>query len=99
MAKSQGFRTVGRISFRKAFRIPYPRALEVISPVIPGGVLVAGELFVNKALSSRFLGVPWGYCSRIALVISAAYVIGFVLTYTLAGCGTTTPGIIRVTIT
>jgi len=62
-------------------RVTYSTVLEiVVAPVVPGGVLAVGTLFLNPRLASTLLSSPFlGYRSRIATAVFICYAAGLLL--------------------
>ncbi len=61
-------------------RVTYSSLLEVIAPIIPGGILGVGTLILNPQLAARVLSNPYlGYKSRIAGAFFISYVAGLLL--------------------
>jgi len=55
--------------------------VQILSPVIPGGTLVLGLIWVYEKLPTHQLDFPeLGYYSAIPIIVFSMYVVGFVLT-------------------
>jgi hypothetical protein len=61
-------------------RVTYPNVLEIIAPIVPGGILAVGTLVLNPSLAARLLSNPYlGYKSRLVVAIFISYVAGLLL--------------------
>jgi hypothetical protein len=61
-------------------RVTYSNVLEIIAPIVPGGILGVGTLVLNPALAARVLSNPYlGYRSRLAAAIFISYAAGLLL--------------------
>lgn len=61
-------------------RVTYSSLLEVIAPIVPGGILGVGTLILNPQLAARILSNPYlGYRSRLASAFFISYVAGLLL--------------------
>lgn len=61
--------------------VSYAGAVEVLSPLIPGLILVVGGLFASPELAARlFAYEPLGYNLKILIVVTASYIVGLLLT-------------------
>lgn len=61
-------------------RVTYSNVLEIIAPIVPGGILAVGTLVLNPSLASKLLSNPYlGYRSRLVLAIFVSYVAGLLL--------------------
>ncbi len=61
-------------------RVTYSNVLEIIAPVVPGGILAVGTLVLNPHLAARLLSNPYlGYRSRLAAAIFISYSAGLLL--------------------
>ncbi len=61
-------------------RVTYSNVLEIIAPIVPGGVLGVGTLILNPHLAERLLSNPYlGYRSRLAAFIFISYAAGLLL--------------------
>ncbi len=61
-------------------RVTYSNVLEIIAPIVPGGILAVGTLVLNPPLAARLLSSPFlGYRSRLAAAILISYAAGLLL--------------------
>ncbi len=61
-------------------RVTYPNVLEIIAPIVPGGILAVGTLVLNPSLAARLLSNPYlGYRSRLAASLFISYAAGLLL--------------------
>ena len=61
-------------------RVTYSNVLEMIAPIIPGGILAVGTVVLNPTLASKILSNPYlGYRSRLVAAIFIAYAAGLLL--------------------
>lgn len=61
-------------------KITYSGALEIIAPIVPGGILAVGTLTLNPTFSARILSNPYlGYRSRVLLAMFVSYLAGLLL--------------------
>jgi hypothetical protein len=61
-------------------RVTYSNILEIVAPIIPGGILAVGTLVMNPPLAARILANPYlGYRSRLATAIFVSYAAGLLL--------------------
>jgi hypothetical protein len=61
-------------------RVTYSNVLEIIAPIVPGGILGVGTLVLNPSLAARLLSNPYlGYRSRLAAAIFVSYAAGLLL--------------------
>ncbi len=61
-------------------RVTYSGVLEIIAPIVPGGILAVGTLVLNPPLAARLLSNPYlGYRSRLAAAFFISYVAGLLL--------------------
>lgn len=61
-------------------RVTYSSVLEVIAPIVPGGILAVGTLVLNPALAARLLSNPLlGYRSRLVATVFVSYTAGLLL--------------------
>jgi hypothetical protein len=61
-------------------RVTYSNLLEIIAPIVPGGILGVGTLVLNPSLAARLLANPnLGYRSRLAAAILVSYCAGLLL--------------------
>lgn len=60
--------------------VTYSGVLEIIAPIVPGGILGIGTLYLNPELAARLLSNPYlGYRSRLASAIFISYAAGLLL--------------------
>ena len=61
-------------------RVTYSNVLEIIAPIVPGGILAVGTLVLNAPLAARLLSNPYlGYRSRLVAAIFISYTSGLIL--------------------
>lgn len=61
-------------------QVTYSSVLEIIAPIVPGGILAVGTLLLNPALASKLLSNPYlGYRSRLIAAIFISYTAGLLL--------------------
>jgi hypothetical protein len=61
-------------------RVAYSNVLELLAPVVPGGILAVGTLVLNPTLAGRILSNLYlGYRSRLAAAIFISYAAGLLL--------------------
>ena len=61
-------------------RVTYSNVLELLAPIVPGGILGVGTLVLNPRLSAELLWNPYlGYRSRLAAAIFISYLAGLLL--------------------
>jgi hypothetical protein len=61
-------------------RVAYSNVLEIIAPIVPGGILAVGTLVLNPSLAAGLLSNPYlGYRSRLAAAIFISYAAGLLL--------------------
>lgn len=70
-------------------RVTYSTVLEiVVAPVVPGGVLATGTLFLNPRLAGILLSSPFlGYRSRIVIAVFICYTAGLMLNLVVSYTG------------
>ncbi len=60
--------------------VTYSSVLEIIAPIVPGGILAVGTLVLNPSLAARVLSTPFlGYRSRLVAAIFVSYTAGLLL--------------------
>jgi hypothetical protein len=60
--------------------VTYSGVLEIIAPIVPGGILGVGTLVLNPTLAATLLSNPYlGYRSRVAAAIFVSYAAGLLL--------------------
>jgi hypothetical protein len=60
--------------------VTYSGVLEIVAPIVPGGILAIGTLVLNPKLASMLLSNPYlGYRSRVAAGIFISYIAGLLL--------------------
>lgn len=61
-------------------QVTYSGVLEIVAPVVPGGILAIGTLVLNPSLAAVLLSSPYlGYRSRLVAAVFISYVAGLVL--------------------
>jgi hypothetical protein len=61
-------------------RVTYSNVLEIIAPIVPGGILAVGTLVLNPQLAAKLLSNPYlGYRSRLVAAIFISYAAGLLL--------------------
>jgi hypothetical protein len=61
-------------------RVTYSNVLEIIAPIIPGGILAVGTLVLNPTLAAKVLSNPYlGYRSRLVAAMFISYSAGLLL--------------------
>ncbi len=61
-------------------RVTYSNVLELIAPIVPGGILGVGTLVLNPSLAAKVLSSPFlGYRSRLIAALFISYTAGLLL--------------------
>lgn len=61
-------------------RVTYSGVLEILAPIVPGGILAVGTLVLSPQLAARVLSNPYlGYRLRLIAAIFISYVAGLLL--------------------
>jgi len=61
-------------------QVTYSGALEIVAPIVPGGILAIGTLVLNPSLAASLLSSPYlGYRSRLVAAVFISYVAGMLL--------------------
>ena len=66
-------------------RVPYVRVLQILTPFIPGFVLVVGWLLIRPHSASKLFSIQViGYYTKLAVVVLSTYIAGWVLIFIVA---------------